>query len=92
MIFLEQAELRAKERRQLTLDYWRQNVDRLLEFNERPVLDGAGTISHESMKQIARDRYESFDAQRRSEEARQADAEDLQELEAIAKELEQGGE
>ena len=76
----------------LTLDYWRQNVDRLLEFNERPVLDGAGTISHEAMKQIARDRYETFDEHRRSEEARQADAEDLQELEAIAKELEQGGE
>lgn len=32
VIFLEQAELRARERKDLTLGYWRQNVDRLLEF------------------------------------------------------------
>ncbi len=38
VIFLEQAELRTKEHKELTLNYWRQNVDRLLEFNERPVL------------------------------------------------------
>ena len=37
VIFLEQAELRAKERKDLTLDYWRANVDRLLQFNERTV-------------------------------------------------------
>jgi hypothetical protein len=43
VIFLEQAELRAKERKDLTLDYWRRNVDRLLDFSERPILDGAGT-------------------------------------------------
>ncbi|MBI3131078.1 MAG: virulence RhuM family protein [Acidobacteria bacterium] len=29
VIFLEQAELRARDRQTLTLDYWRQNVDRL---------------------------------------------------------------
>jgi hypothetical protein len=52
VIFLEQAELRAKGRQQLTLDYWRQNVDRLLEFNDRPVLDGAGSVSHERAKQV----------------------------------------
>ena len=90
VIFLEQAELRARERKQLTLDYWRQNVDRLLEFNDRPVLDGVGSISHESMKRIARDRYETFDEQRCAGEARQADAEDLQALEEIEKRLEKG--
>ena len=66
VIFLEQAELRVKERKQLTLDYWRQNVDRLLEFNDRPVLQGAGRISAEQMKGIAHERYEAFDARRRS--------------------------
>lgn len=91
VIFLEQAELRAKERKQLTLDYWRHNVDRLLEFNERPVLNNAGSISNADMKTIANQRYDAFNEQRRPAEARQADAEDMQELEQIAKQGERGG-
>lgn len=85
VIFLEQAELRAKERKQLTLDYWRQNVDRLLEFNERPVLSNAGNVSSEQMKGIALQRYETFDANRRNAEAIAADAEDIRALEEIEK-------
>jgi hypothetical protein len=85
VIFLEQAELRTKERKQLTLDYWRQNVDRLLEFNERPVLSNAGSVSSEQMKSIAHERYEAFNTNRSSAEAVAADAEDLQALEEIEK-------
>ncbi|RLA47841.1 MAG: hydroxyacid dehydrogenase, partial [Gammaproteobacteria bacterium] len=91
VIFLEQAELRARERKQLTLDYWRHNVDRLLEFNERPVLDHSGKISNADMKTIAKQRYNSFDEQRRTAEAKQADAKDLRELEGIVKRVEEGG-
>lgn len=87
VIFLEQAELRAKERKDLTLDFWRQNVDRLLEFNERPVLDSKGSISKEAMQEIAYERYEAFDANRRHVEAKAADEEDLRELEEIEKEV-----
>ncbi|ATJ81535.1 virulence RhuM family protein [Halomonas beimenensis] len=87
VIFLEQAELRAKARQDLTLDYWRQNVDRLLEFNERPVLEGAGAISSERARQVAHERFEQFDAQRRRDEALEADAEDLRELEALEKQV-----
>lgn len=92
VIFLEQAELRARDRKQLSLDYWRQNVDRLLEFNERPLLDHAGKISSEEMKTIVNQRYDAFNEQRRTAEARQAEVEDLQELEQFAKQVEQGGE
>jgi hypothetical protein len=95
VIFLEQAELRAKGRQQLTLDYWRSNVDRLLAFNERPVFEGAGSISAEEMKAIANQHYATFDQNRRAAEAIQADAEDLKALEAIeneAKGKEKGGE
>ncbi|MCC7300978.1 MAG: virulence RhuM family protein [Verrucomicrobia bacterium] len=88
VIFLEQAELRVKERKQLTLDYWRQNVDRLLEFNEKAVLAHAGAVSHEAMQRIAQERYETFDENRRLADAKQADAEDLSELEQIEKALE----
>ena len=92
VIFLEQAELRAKERKDLTLDYWRNNVDRLLEFNERPVLENAGSISTRQAEKIAHKRYEQFDAQRRQDEALEADAADLRELEAVEKQLKKKGE
>ncbi len=94
VIFLEQAELRAKDRQQLTLHYWRQNVDRLLEFNDKPVLQGAGKVRAEHMKQVAHERYEQFDAQRRSAEALAAEAEEdenLRALEAVERVAKAGG-
>lgn len=89
VIFLEQAELRVKERKQLTLDYWRKNVDRLLEFNEKAVLTHNGSISRETMERIASERFDAFDASRRLAEAQQADTEEIAELEQIEKQLEQ---
>ena len=83
VIFLEQAELRVKQQQQLTLDYWRKNVDRLLEFNDHPVLQGAGSRSAEQAKAIAHQRYDLFDTQRRQADALEADAEDLRMLEDV---------
>ncbi|MCW0218504.1 MAG: virulence RhuM family protein, partial [Prosthecobacter sp.] len=68
VIFLEQADLRVKQQQDLTLDFWRKNVDRLLEFNDQPVLEGAGSVSHERMTTIAASRYETFDQNRRRNE------------------------
>lgn len=65
--------------------------DRLLEFNERPVLDGKGSISNERMKAIAHERYETFDENRRRAEAEEADEEDLRELEALEKQIKEKG-
>jgi hypothetical protein len=87
VIFLEQAELRIKGQRDLTLDFWRDNVDRMLEFNDQPVLAGLGRISHEQMTRIANERYEAFDQNRRTVEALDADADDLKEIEELEKEL-----
>lgn len=84
VIFLEQAELRAKNRADLTLDFWRKNVDAMLAFNDQPVLDGPGLMSREHMLAIVEDRYDAFDASRRAAEAAQADADDLKELEDLA--------
>lgn len=92
VIFLEQAELRAKQRKDLTLDYWRNNVDKLLEFNERDVLEGAGSVSAEQARRVAQERYEEFDAQRRHDEVLEADAEDLRELEALEQRAKRNGE
>lgn len=87
VIFLEQAELRVKQRKDLTLDFWRNNVDKMLEFNDQPVLQGAGSISRAQMVRQVQQRFEQFDAQRRAAERAQADAQDLQQLEQIEQSL-----
>lgn len=87
VIFLEQAELRVKTQKDLTLDFWRSNVDGMLEFNARAVLKGAGGVSHESMKSIAHERYDEFDQKCRLSEAAEADARDLEEIEALENKL-----
>ena len=86
-IFLEQAELRVKQKQDLTLGYWQKNVDRMLEFNDQPVLDGSGTVSREEMKKVANQRYDEFDQNRNAAEAIAADEEDLKELEHLEDEL-----
>src|SRR5690554_4311539 len=42
VIFLETAELRVKERKDITMDFWRENVDRMIAFNDRKLLDSKG--------------------------------------------------
>lgn len=90
IIFLEQAELRVKERKELTLHYWRGNIDRLLDFNDRPVLKNNGSISTDQMRSIVQDRYDTFDIQRRNAEAADSDSEDLKALEALEAQAKQG--
>ena len=89
VIFLEQAELRVKTRKDLTLDYWRRNVDDLLRFNDQAVLEGPGKVSRDDMTRVAHDRYETFDASRRIAEVAAADAEDLRQIEDLERELKQ---
>ncbi len=91
VIFLEQAELRVKQQQDLTLDYWRQNVDKMLAFNDQPILEGAGNMSRERMEQIADERYQMFDQRRRLTEARQADEDDLKALEKLEQDIKQKG-
>ena len=87
VIFLEQAELRVKQQQDLTLDYWRSSVDRMLTSNDQPLLGGPGSVSHEGMKTIVVSRYDTFDTQRRTSEALAADAEDLKAIEDLEKDL-----
>ncbi len=86
-IFLESAEFRVKMRKDLTLSYWQDVTDHLLEEHGIPVLQSAGSVSRQKMKDAIDARYEIFDARRKKEETAAADAEDLAELEAEAKEI-----
>ncbi|MDO8262015.1 MAG: virulence RhuM family protein [Gallionella sp.] len=85
VIFLETAELRVKERKDLTLPFWRDNVDKLLTFNDKRILATTGRISHAQMEQQVNALYEQFDARRKAVQAIAADAQDLEELKDVAK-------
>jgi hypothetical protein len=91
VIFLEQAELRVKQQKGLTLDFWRSSVDRMLASNDQPLLAGPGSVGHEAMKAITNERYDDFDSKRRQQEALAADAEDLKAIEDLEKDLKRKG-
>ena len=83
-IFLESAELHVKMRKDLTLDFWRASVDKLLLDHGVPLLQSHGKITMEQAQIHARKIYEEFDARRKAFDAAQADAIDLLELEQEA--------
>lgn len=88
-VFLETAELRAKNRQDITMNFWKENVDRILEFTDQKILQGAGTISHEAMEQEVKKIYTAFDENRKKQDALDADAIDMEELKAIESKLNQ---
>ena len=76
-LFLESAELRAKMHKTLTLDYWRSSVDKILQDHDIPVLKSAGKISKTTAENMALSEYEKFEARRKINEAKEADANDF---------------
>ena len=89
MIFLESAELRVKNNQDLTLSFWRNNVDNLIEFNGFPVLQGNGKRTQKQMEAFTYEQYALFDQARKQQKQRQADNEDLKILENWQKEIKQ---
>jgi hypothetical protein len=88
VIFLETAELRVKDRIDITLAFWRENVDRILHFSDKNILPGAGTISNSQMEEHVRKIYEQFDTRRKAFEASQADLKEIEELEELEHQIE----
>ena len=86
-IFLTSAEERVKGRRDLTLDYWRKNVDSLLTFQEKDILQGAGSITNYEAEETAKLIYDVFNTKRKQVEAQMADADDLKMLEDLEKRI-----
>lgn len=79
--------MRVQDRRDLTLDYWRDNVDNLLAFQGMDVLQDKGSVSNAQMETHVREIYADFDTKRKHLEAQQADADDLKLLEDIEKRI-----
>lgn len=84
-IFLESAEFRVKRRKDLTISFWREAVDKLLVDHDVPVLASAGSVSHKQMVDTVDTMYAAFEERRKKADALAADQQDLEELEADAK-------
>ncbi|NTW26138.1 MAG: virulence RhuM family protein [Lentimicrobium sp.] len=86
-IFLETAELNVKERKDLTVAFWKQNVDKLLDFQNKRILQGNGTVSNAEMETIVDTVYQDFNQKRMLYDALLADQQDLKEIKEIESQL-----
>lgn len=83
VIFLETAEFRAKNRKDLTMGFWRENVDKILVSNDQPLLSNAGSVGKEQKDAFAYRVYEEFNARRKRRDAIEADREDMEQLKEL---------
>jgi hypothetical protein len=47
------------------MSFWKENVDRLLNFQNKKILKGSGTVSNEQMENYIEKVYEQFDQKRK---------------------------
>jgi hypothetical protein len=87
IIFLEVAELQAKDRKDITMKFWRENVDGIITFNKKNLLIGKGSITNEQMEEFVDHIYEKFHETRKLFELQQADAEDMEELRLLEEKI-----
>ncbi|MEF9978463.1 MAG: virulence RhuM family protein [Thermomonas sp.] len=87
VIFLETAELRAKNRKETRMAFWKENIEQIITSNGFALLAGKGGISHEQMESTTEARYLDFEARRKKQEALTADQADEAELKSIEAKL-----
>jgi hypothetical protein len=87
VIFLETAELRAKNRKETRMVFWKENIGQIITSNGFPLLEGSGGISHEQMETSTTALYLDFDERRKKQEALAADQADDAELKAVESKL-----
>lgn len=86
-IFLESAEFRVQHRKDLTLKFWQDNVDKLIIDHDVQLLQGKGKVSRKQMIEQVDAIYTQFDARRKRYEAAKVDKAELLELEQLEKEI-----
>ena len=79
-IFLESAELHVKMRKDLTLNFWKENVDKILADHYLPVLDDKGNRSRVQADKKVEEIYLEFDKRRKEYDAKEADRQDEEEM------------
>jgi len=50
-VFFETAELRAKNRKGITMAFWKENIDKIIVLNDKTILNTKGNISHLQMEE-----------------------------------------
>ena len=83
VIFLETAELRTKNRQEIRMAFWQQNVEQIISSNGFTVLTHVGKVSHARMEQQIESLFLDFDQRRKQQEAASADSQDEAELKAL---------
>ena len=81
-MYLDYAELQAKQHHEMHMADWDDKLCQFLQFNGREVLQNFGTVKREVAEKLALEEYEKFDAHRRMLEA-----DDMEELLADMKKL-----
>ena len=84
VMFLDQAEFRARRRHSIHMADWDDFLDKFLSDVELPFLDGAGTVSHDLAIEHAGGQYEQFADRRRIESQQQADRNYIEDLKNAA--------
>ena len=59
-MYLDYAELQAKNHRQMFMKDWREKLDAFLQFNNQDILQNAGSISKKVADKLALDKYDRF--------------------------------
>lgn len=68
-MYLDYAELQAKQHRAMHMADWEEKLNQFLQFNGREVLQNFGTVKREVAEALAVAEYEKYDAHRRAIEA-----------------------
>lgn len=92
VMFLDFAEDQARRRRQIFLRDWTERLDDFLRFNERAVLENAGSVSHESAERIAHREYDQYEERRRLTAEDEAERRNLEEISEVIRKLPRSGE
>lgn len=67
-MYLDYAELQAKNKKPMHMADWENKLNNFLEFNERDILQTCGKISHGFAIKTANEEYEKFDLNRKSQD------------------------
>jgi len=90
VMFLDQAEFRARRRQDIRMRDWEAFLDKFLRDTELPVLDGPGAVSREGALDWAHRQYDAFAERRRLAAEAEAESRYLEDLRDSAKALQAG--
>jgi len=87
VVFLETAELRAKNRQDITINFWRENIDSIIKLNDKELLTHKGSISKVQMEKLVNDIYKKFNTKRKITDAQSADKQEFEELKQLEEKI-----